>query len=70
VMADVPEFKIARLELKPGDVVVLKYDGKLSECALAHVQRALRETFPPGQKTLVIEAGFELSVMAGAEAPE
>jgi hypothetical protein len=50
------------LELKPGDIIVLKHGGRLPE--IAH--RRIRESFQhiaPFHKVIILEEGMEIGVL-------
>lgn len=61
------KFEIARLELKPGDVLAVRPQRPLHSEAAARV-RAVVQREVPGIKVLVIDPGTELSVVSKADA--
>jgi hypothetical protein len=63
---DDPQFQIARLELKPGDILVLKAPGFLPATAQARIKSDL-ERICPGVKCMVLEGGMELAVLTREE---
>jgi hypothetical protein len=63
-MTDELEFRIGKLELKDGDVLVVKIDGFVtddtSECVTSYVKGKL----PAGVQVLVVPGGVDLSVLS------
>lgn len=57
--------KITTLSLQPDDVLVLNYEGKLSD-KLYHHLKATLERVTPGHKVLIIEQGMTLQVLKPA----
>lgn len=66
-MIDVPEFSIATLDVRPGDVVVLKFSRHLSSDDAANVQRQIKPILPNGVKAMILDAQVELSVLTYEE---
>lgn len=62
-----PEFQISRLELKPGDMLVLRTKQRLSMQAADCLRESFRKA-APGIRTLVIEDGSELAVLTAPAA--
>ena len=56
---EVARIEIARLELKPGDKIVLKYPGRLSDQAYENLQASLKPSFPD-HEIIVLEEGMDL----------
>jgi hypothetical protein len=79
VSADIPsplddltpvELAIAKLELRPGDVLVLKMDAVLSFDVVERLKRSLAAVIPEGVKTMVLDQRcIDLSVVRSAEKP-
>jgi hypothetical protein len=72
-MAAIPEIivnvmaaEIAKLELNPGDTIILKVAGKLSYEMIERLKNQI-ESFSPGHKALVLDQGLDLSVVAPAQ---
>lgn len=61
------QFKIEKLELKKGDVLVAKFGMRLSPEARQQVAAQLRTATPVGTKVLIIDPGIDLSVMTAAD---
>ncbi len=61
------EFEIARLEMKPGDILAARVTHIVPSEAVARI-RAYLERALPGTKVLVIDATLDLSVVSKAEA--
>lgn len=59
----VPEFQIARLELKPGDTVVVKSSQDLCVDYVEHIKHMARVNFPD-HRLLIMAPNLELFVMA------
>lgn len=52
---------VQRLQLEPGDVVVLTYPGRLYEAARAHLAKYVSESL--GRDVLVLDSGVQIGVM-------
>ena len=50
------------LSLKPGDVVVLRHPGKLSDIAFAIMRESIQPLFPDN-KIMLLEEGASISVI-------
>jgi hypothetical protein len=55
-------FEIARLDLRPGDVLVLRSPEPLSQATVARITAFIENKFP-GHKAIVLENGLSLGVM-------
>lgn len=62
-MIDDREFLVAKLNLSPGDVLVVKFDVPLSSVAAVRVREQFQDKLPDGVKVLIIERGIDLSVL-------
>ncbi len=62
------EFQIARLELRPGDVLVARAMRPMTSEASQRIKAALERALPIGTKVLVIDAGLDLSVASKSDA--
>lgn len=60
---DVPEFKIARLDLGPDDAIVLKVDAILGNEDRDMVTAVMRDVFPEPRKIIVIGRDIEISIV-------
>ncbi len=58
-MPDVVEFAVARLDLRPGDRLVVRVKGHVSEQAEANIKAEI-ERFAPGVPVLVVDDGVDL----------
>ena len=58
----VVQMEIAKLALKPGDTIILKYAGKLSYEIMERLKTHI-ELFFPGHRALVLDQGLELQVV-------
>lgn len=65
-MADIPEFAIAKLELQPGDVLVLKFPEKLSREQMDNVRQAFSGAFS-GFKAMILDGGADIAVLSAKE---
>ena len=63
------DYRIAKLEMQRGDVLVFKTDIKLSPDQVAHVRECIKRTVP-GILALIIDQGTEISVLTSAELRE
>jgi hypothetical protein len=61
---EIPEFKIARLELGPDDVVVLKAGLQLDSEVHARLKAVVREVFPHPRKILILSGDLEIATLA------
>ena len=60
-----PLTKIERLELKPGDIIVLKSKYKLSAPALEHLAKSITDIFPDNEhKVIVLEEDLDIAVIS------
>lgn len=56
--------EIAKLQLEPGDTLVLKLDFKIKDFAQYELISAmLKRALPQGVKTMVLEEGMQLQVI-------
>jgi len=62
-------FEVASVNIKPGDVLVLKSKSFLSAYATEHILESLKEIFPR-QRIVVLEDGLEFAVVSGIMLPE
>lgn len=60
------EFKIARLDLRPGDILVVKCRDRLTRETVVRLQEVIRAT-APGHKGLILERGMDLAILTAAE---
>jgi hypothetical protein len=63
----VSKFEIAKLELKPGDTLVLRTDLMLSVDQCAALRQAAEQQFP-GFKIAILSAGLSLAVLSEKQA--
>lgn len=61
------EFKIARLELGPDDILVVRVDERHLSTKMVHRLREILHQATGGRKCLVIEKGLDLAVLAQNE---
>ncbi len=59
--------RIARLELKPDDVIVVECNAALSQTAVEQIQTLVGEVFPD-RKVLICDQAMRLKVMPGSAA--
>lgn len=59
---------VQRLDVKPGETVVLKLAAEPTEQEAQRITEQLRRAIPDGAKLLLLGPGMEISVVA--EAPE
>lgn len=58
------EYRIAKMQLAPGDVLVAKFDvGALSRDTSERAVEFFRGYVPEGVKVMVIDKGVELSIL-------
>jgi hypothetical protein len=60
------EFKIARLDLRSGDILVMRFKERLSRQQVDHM-RATIDPIIKGHKVLVLESGADLAILTAAE---
>jgi hypothetical protein len=63
------KFKIARLDLRPGDILVVKCSDLLTREATVHLHEVIQRIIP-GQKALILEHGMDLAILTAAEIAE
>lgn len=68
-MIDDLEFKIARLDLQPGDILVLKCKQHLPREACDRI-RDMMKNVTAGHKTIVLDGGLEIAILTAAEIAE
>ena len=68
-MTEIPEFKIARLDLRPGDILVVKSPDILSHEQVQFISRLLKEECP-NHRVMVLSSGMDLAVLTKAEIAE
>lgn len=66
-MDELREFSISKMQLGPGDILVLRAPVALSFTSAEHIRAYLRQSLPEGQRVLILEPGFELSVLTKAD---
>lgn len=65
---DIKEIQIAKLELQPGDVLLVKVDGILSGDQCERMRDGILAMLPQGVKCLVACKDVDLSIIRRAEA--
>jgi hypothetical protein len=58
--SELPEYRIAKLHLEPGDTLVAKVDRELSMEVLARLRDHLGQAVSPQIKVMVIGPGIDL----------
>ncbi len=66
-MVDVLELAIAKLVLKPGDVLVVKINHTLSHDVLGRARDQVQNNIPKGVQVLLIDNSIDLSVLTQAD---
>lgn len=61
------EYRIAKLVLKAGDVLVAKYDGFVSHEMLKRAMAELRGGAPDGVKIIMVDKQIDISVLTFEE---
>jgi len=56
-------FEIFRLELHPGDRIIIKTKDVLSDSAIARIKEFLGEIFPDHLPVIILEDGLDLAVV-------
>jgi hypothetical protein len=64
----IEEFQIAKLDVQPGDTVVVKTSRPLSAETVRMVGDYVKAKLPLGAKVLVIDSTIELSVVSAVAA--
>lgn len=59
---------LARLELKPGDILVLTVESHIPEESKAQIRRWFKDEVPD-HKLVILDGGAKLEVVAEAEVP-
>lgn len=65
-MADDLEYRIAKLKLESGDILILKFDVVLTKEQAARIREDVKH-IAPGTKALILDHHAELSVLTRAE---
>lgn len=60
------EFKIARLDLRPGDILVFKCKERLPSEAVARMRYDVGK-YLGGHRALVLDGGLDIAVLTAAE---
>jgi hypothetical protein len=60
------EYKIARMDLRPGDILVVKSQHTLSYETVVRIQSDF-ERVAPGHKIMVVDKSLDLSILTAAE---
>jgi hypothetical protein len=69
LILNVETVQLAKLDLKPGDSLIVSYPSRLSTAQAAHVRETVGKYFP-GHNCLVLEGGMTLGVLReGADEP-
>ena len=63
-------FEIGKLQLREGDVLVVRTDRPMSHQATETTRKHLRDLLPRGVTIMIIDKGVELSVLTKAEINE
>lgn len=63
-LPDIPPIgEVKRLELKPTDTIVVRYEGHIPPQAQAYIKRVLEDRFP-GHTVLVLEQGLDIEIIS------
>jgi len=57
---------IARLDMKPGETLVVRFDRRLSQSEAADAKHHIQPHLPDGVKLLVVGEGVDLQVVTAA----
>ena len=57
------DLHIAKLDLQPGDILVVKSGRQLSREAADRIRDLIARTAPPGIRTLLLEPDWDLAVI-------
>jgi hypothetical protein len=68
IMSDMESvrFEIARLDLRPGDILVLRFQDRLRPEAIENIRRTMKDVVGD-HRCLILENGAELAVLTAAE---
>lgn len=66
-MVDVLELAIAKLTLRPGDLLVVKINHTLEAALADKVGTQIKDHLPNGVRVLLIDNSIELSVLTQAD---
>lgn len=66
-MPDDLELRIGKLNLAPGDVLVLKSAERFSPDAIARITLYVRRVCGPQHRVLILDGGIDLAVLTRAE---
>lgn len=65
--ADQLEYRIAKLQLRPGDVLVVKVDHTISAEIGGRIREHFERTVGPDRKVLILDNSIDLSVLTKAD---
>jgi hypothetical protein len=66
-MSDDMEYRIAKLKLEQGEVLVVKLDRRYPQEARLKLQAAIRAALPVGARVLILDSGCDISVLSREE---
>jgi hypothetical protein len=58
---EVASIQIAKLELKPGDKIILKYPGRLSDVAFERLRVSMKPYFPD-HEIIILEENMDIQI--------
>ena len=50
-------------DLRPGDLIVLKHPGKLTQNAMHNIKKSVNSILPDGCNVIVLPDGMEIDIM-------
>lgn len=66
-MPELVEFQIAKLKVESGDLLVLKFNGRMTDEIAMKIKAIAKANLPDGVKTMVIDQSLDLSVLTFEE---
>lgn len=61
------DYRIAKLQLAPGDVAVIKIDAFITDDQARHIKGYAEAALPAGTKTLILDRATDLSVLTASD---
>lgn len=68
-MSDIAEFRIARLDLRPGDTLVAKVGPRLDDERSSELRAAIEQVVPSGVKVVVVSGDIDFFVLGAPKTP-
>jgi hypothetical protein len=67
MQTEIAHFEIAKLNLAPGDIVVVKSDLHLTKDQTNYIDAMIRQHIPEGCEVMVLGGGLDIAVLKKGE---